>query len=195
MEQKISEIKNMLQAASLKELPAFISTYEQDERSGVVSLVNKAKKQIADYEKEVARTEKMKLYEKKYSDFSYICGIDEVGRGPLAGPVVASAVILPKDCNILYINDSKKLSEKKPTKKYSIAGKCCESGDIIAEDCLLPEIQKGDLIAVLSTGAYNYSMSSNYNRNLVPPVVMVKDGEARYAVKPQTFEDLVRNDI
>ena len=59
MEQKISEIKNMLQAASLKELPAFISTYEQDERSGVVSLVNKAKKQIADYEKEVARTEKM----------------------------------------------------------------------------------------------------------------------------------------
>lgn len=84
MEQKISEIKSILQAASIKELPAFISTYEEDRRSGVVSLVGKAKKQMADYEKELERTEKMKLYEKKYSDFSYICGIDEVGRGPLA---------------------------------------------------------------------------------------------------------------
>ncbi len=83
-----------------------------------------------------------------------------------------------------------------PTKvKYSIAGKCCESGDIIAEDCLLPEIKEGDLIAVLSTGAYNYSMSSNYNRNLIPPVVMVEDGKSYYAVKPQTYEDLIRNDV
>ena len=120
MEQKIGEIKNILQAASLSELPAFISTYEKDERSGVVSLVNKAKKQIADYEKEIARTEKMKLYEKKYSDFAYICGIDEVGRGPLAGPVVAGAVILPKDCDILYLNDSKQLSEKKREELYDI---------------------------------------------------------------------------
>ena len=80
-------------------------------------------------------------------------------------------------------------------KKYTIAGKCCESGDIIAEDVLLPEINEGDLIAVLSTGAYNYSMSSNYNRNLIPPVVMVKDGKARYVVKPQTLEDLIRNDV
>lgn len=79
--------------------------------------------------------------------------------------------------------------------KYTIAGKCCESGDIIAEDCMLPKINEGDLIAVLSTGAYNYSMSSNYNRNLIPPVVMVKDGKANYAVKPQTYDDLIRNDI
>lgn len=79
--------------------------------------------------------------------------------------------------------------------KYSIAGKCCESGDIIAEDCMLPKIEEGDLIAVLSTGAYNYSMSSNYNRNLIPPVIMVKNGESRYAVKPQTYEDLIRNDV
>ena len=83
----------------------------------------------------------------------------------------------------------------KPTVKYSIAGKCCESGDMIAEDVMLPKIEEGDLIAVLSTGAYNYSMSSNYNRNLVPPVVMVKDGESRYAVKPQNYEDIVRNDV
>ncbi len=79
-------------------------------------------------------------------------------------------------------------------KNYTIAGKCCESGDIIAEDCSLPEIFEGDLIAVLSTGAYNYSMSSNYNRNLIPPVVMVENGKAYYAVKPQTFDDIIRND-
>lgn len=87
-----------------------------------------------------------------------------------------------------------KLNEK-PTKKYTIAGKCCESGDIIAENVLLPELKEGDILAVLSTGAYNYSMSSNYNRNRIPPVVMVKNGVCEYAVKPQTLEDLIRNDV
>ena len=113
METKISVIKEELQAASYKELPLFISKYETDERSGVAALVKKARKQIDDYEKELLRTEGMKEYEKKYGEYSYICGIDEVGRGPLAGPVVAGAVILPKDCQILYLNDSKKLTEKK----------------------------------------------------------------------------------
>ncbi len=78
---------------------------------------------------------------------------------------------------------------------YTIAGKCCESGDIIAENVKLPLMEEGELVAVLSTGAYNYSMASNYNRNFVPPVVMVEDGEDYLAVKPQTFEDLVRNDV
>lgn len=64
-------------------------------------------------EAEIARTEQMKAYEKEYASFGHICGVDEVGRGPFAGPVVAAAVILPKDCSILYINDSKKLSPKK----------------------------------------------------------------------------------
>ena len=62
----------------------------------------------------------MKEYEKRYDSFSYICGIDEVGRGPLAGPVVAGAVILPKDCDILYLNDSKQLSEKKREELYAV---------------------------------------------------------------------------
>ncbi|MBQ8184878.1 MAG: ribonuclease HII [Lachnospiraceae bacterium] len=62
---------------------------------------------------ERARLENMREYERRYADRGYICGIDEVGRGPLAGPVVAGAVILPADCEILYLNDSKKLSEKK----------------------------------------------------------------------------------
>ncbi len=64
-------------------------------------------------EKELQRLEEMAAYEKEHSDYRYVCGIDEVGRGPLAGPVVACACILPKDSRILYINDSKKLSEKR----------------------------------------------------------------------------------
>jgi ribonuclease HII len=120
MEQKISEIKSILQAASDTELPAFINAYEKDVRPGVNALVEKALKRQAAYEKELSRTEKMKEYEKKYVSFSYICGIDEVGRGPLAGPVVAGAVILPKDCDILYLNDSKQLSEKKREELYAL---------------------------------------------------------------------------
>ena len=67
---------------------------------------------------EQARIEELCAYEKEYGHLEYICGIDEVGRGPLAGPVVAAAVVLPKDCRILYVNDSKKLSEKKREMLY-----------------------------------------------------------------------------
>lgn len=75
---------------------------------------------LAKLEAERARTEVMKEFEYKYSDCEYICGIDEVGRGPLAGPVMAAAVILPKNEEILYLNDSKKLSEKKREELYDI---------------------------------------------------------------------------
>ena len=81
------------------------------------------------------------------------------------------------------------------TEKVTIAGKCCESGDLIAVDVKLPKAERGDILAVLSTGAYNYSMASNYNRNFIPPVVLVKDGKAEYIIKPQTYEDIVRNDV
>lgn len=83
----------------------------------------------------------------------------------------------------------------KPTQKVTIAGKCCESGDIIAVDVPLPEVKSGDIIAVLSTGAYNYSMASNYNRNFIPQAILVNDGEAETIIKKQTYEDLVRNDV
>ncbi len=66
------------------------------------------------------RIESIKVYEREYEHLGFVCGIDEVGRGPLAGPVVAGAVILPADCDILYINDSKKLSEKKREELYDI---------------------------------------------------------------------------
>ena len=71
-------------------------------------------------QKEIARTEAMSVYEKKYGSYLAICGIDEVGRGPLAGPVVAGAVILPKNHQILYLNDSKKLSEKKREELFAV---------------------------------------------------------------------------
>lgn len=76
------------------------------------------RKQQEKLEKEMERIKGMSVYETEHSDCTYICGIDEVGRGPLAGPVVAGAVILPKDEPILYLNDSKKLSEKKREQLY-----------------------------------------------------------------------------
>ena len=115
---KTSFIKEKLQAASYNELPSFISEYSSDERKAVQNLVESARKKIAAHEKELARLETMRIYEHKYEDQGLICGIDEVGRGPLAGPVVAGAVILPKNCEILYINDSKQLSEKKREELY-----------------------------------------------------------------------------
>lgn len=86
-------------------------------------------------------------------------------------------------------------ASEEATEYVSIAGKCCESGDLIGENFHLPKANSGDILAVFSTGAYHYSMASNYNRNPVPPVVIVRGGKARYLVKPQTYEDLIRNDV
>ncbi len=81
------------------------------------------------------------------------------------------------------------------TEIVTVAGKCCESGDIIAVNVPLPKAKSGDILAVLSTGAYNYSMAMNYNRNKIPPCVLVKDGKGEYIVRPQTYEDIARNDV
>lgn len=120
MEKSIQQIKELLQAAYMDGLPEFISACGKDERAGVQKLVQQAEKRLASYEKEKQRTEALWRYEREYAAYTHICGIDEVGRGPLAGPVVAGAVILPKDCKILYINDSKQLSEKKREELYDI---------------------------------------------------------------------------
>lgn len=120
MAESIGSIKEKFQAAEIGELPALFLQYEQDGRAGVQAVIEKGKKRLSAYEKEVARCETLKKYEREYSAYAHICGIDEVGRGPLAGPVVAGAVILPKDCDILYINDSKKLSEKKREELYDV---------------------------------------------------------------------------
>ena len=78
---------------------------------------------------------------------------------------------------------------------YTVAGKCCESGDMLVMDAKLPKAEQGDLLLVSSTGAYNYSMSSNYNRLPKLPVVFVKDGTSHLVVKGETLEDLIRQDI
>ena len=85
--------------------------------------------------------------------------------------------------------------EEKCGQTITIAGKCCESGDILIENVDLPEVKNGDILAVLTTGAYGYSMSSNYNRIPKPAVVMVKDGNARLVCKRESYEDIIRNDI
>lgn len=120
MEEKIGIIKEKFSNAKIEELPLIIDGYRKDLRAGVQKEIEKALKKIDALEKEKARTNALWQYEREYASYTYICGIDEVGRGPLAGPVVAGAVILPKDCDILYINDSKKLSEKKREELYDI---------------------------------------------------------------------------
>ncbi len=119
MEQKkISEIRAEFHQTKEEDLKEWIQRYENDDRQGVQKLIESAEKRLLKLEEEKARIEKLKKYEKEYRQYTYICGIDEVGRGPLAGPVVAGAVILPKDCRILYINDSKKLTAAKREELY-----------------------------------------------------------------------------
>ena len=127
MSESMAAIKEKLgRAQSMEALLAFRTQYALDERKSVQAIVLSADKKIKALEAELARIEVMKKFEREYASFGAICGIDEVGRGPLAGPVVAAAVILPKDCEILYLNDSKKLSEKKREELY----------DIILRDCI-----------------------------------------------------------
>lgn len=118
--QSISAIREIFAAASETELPALYLEYEEDSRAGVQNLIQKYQKQEEALKKERERTEQMKIYEHKYEDLGWICGIDEVGRGPLAGPVVAGAVILPRDSKILHLNDSKQLTAKKRDELYDV---------------------------------------------------------------------------
>lgn len=118
MSKSIGLIKQEFEQADRNKLLELYAEYAEDSRAGVVSLIAKYKKKEEKYQEELLRTEKMSTFERKYADYEYICGIDEVGRGPLAGPVVAGAVILPKDCDILYLNDSKQLSAKKREELY-----------------------------------------------------------------------------
>lgn len=110
---KISEIKEKFENTEITKYKELIDFYSNDERQTVKKLLDSYGKKLEKYNLEIQRMYGMYEFERKYSDFSLICGIDEVGRGPLAGPVCAGAVILPKDCDILYLNDSKQVSAKK----------------------------------------------------------------------------------
>ena len=119
--QPVAEIRSVFSELTDKEdYEAFIERYREDDRSGVKSIVLTAKKRILAIEKEVQRMYEMTSFERQYSECGLLCGIDEVGRGPLAGPVYAAAVILPQNVDILYLNDSKKLSEKKREELYDV---------------------------------------------------------------------------
>ena len=113
MAKSISEIRTEFERAEECRIPELIDFYREDPRAGVAALIGKYKKQMEKLAQERARLEEMRRYERQYQHLGYVCGIDEAGRGPLAGPVVAGAVILPQDCEILYLNDSKQLTEKR----------------------------------------------------------------------------------
>lgn len=120
---KIAEIRAEFETASMEEQRRLREVYREDDRSGVRKLIEKSRKAEEALRAEKLRMEHMMEYERKYEHLGYLCGIDEVGRGPLAGPVVACAVILPKDHEILYLNDSKKLSAKKREELYEVIQK------------------------------------------------------------------------
>ena len=110
MSKSIARIKEEFEQAAEQEWSGLYEAYKTDTRTGVQNLIARYRKKEEALRLERERLLSMRAYEEKYSDYGLICGIDEAGRGPLAGPVVAGAVILPKDCEILYLNDSKKLS-------------------------------------------------------------------------------------
>ena len=115
MSLKINEIKEIFSETPIEEIPDKINIFKNDERAGVVKLVEKYEKKYNAYLEEIKRLEEISVFEKELikNGYSLICGIDEVGRGPLAGPVVTAAVILPENCRIHGINDSKKLTAAK----------------------------------------------------------------------------------
>lgn len=120
----IAQIDEMLNTAGDR-YAELIAEFGKDERAGVQKLVKKYENARLKLEKEMARLEDMLIYERKYAEYELIAGMDEVGRGPLAGPVVTCAVILPKECKIMYINDSKQLSAKQRDELYEeILDKC-----------------------------------------------------------------------
>ena len=106
----ISEIREEFRNLNPEQIEEKIEHFRTDERKGVQKLLETERKKLARYKEELERIENLCYFEKKYESRGLICGVDEVGRGPLAGPVVAGAVILPRGSRILYINDSKKLS-------------------------------------------------------------------------------------
>ncbi len=120
-EKKISDIQKEYKETEIELLPDFIEEYINDGRPGVSKIIGTAQKRMEKLRLEKERIEKLKEFENQYWPYyDFIGGIDEVGRGPLAGPVVTACVVLPKDCSILYINDSKKLSAAKREELYDV---------------------------------------------------------------------------
>ncbi len=168
MKKSIQEIKQELKQTDVGQIEQLLREYEKDERKGVQKLVIAYRKEQEKLAKEFQRLEVMKQFEEKYSNsFSAICGIDEAGRGPLAGPVVAGAVILPKDCRILYLNDSKKLSA---TKRDELFDEIKEKAIAYGVGIVSPE--RIDEINILQA-TYEAMQQAIKNMNVSPDLLLV----------------------
>ena len=120
--QSINEIKEILSHCPMDALPAQMQEWEGDSRKGVQNVLTSFRKKYERHLQELARLEEILTYERGCwaAGYALVAGIDEVGRGPLAGPVVAAAVILPQECKIEGVNDSKRLSAKKREELYDV---------------------------------------------------------------------------
>lgn len=166
--QSVSEIKEEFENTTKEGWEALFTKYSEDSRKGVQKLMGQYQKKAAAYEAELARIEGMTVYEKKYRHMGAVCGIDEVGRGPLAGPVVACAVILPEDCRILYINDSKQLSA---AKREALCEQILEQAISVGIGCVSPA--RIDEINILQ--ATYEAMRQAIGELKVPPQVLLND--------------------
>ena len=141
MSESISVVKRRFEEAGPEELSALYREYGGDERAGVRALIAKYRRGEEKLLAERARLAGMREFEERYANCELVCGLDEAGRGPLAGPVVAGAVILPKDCEILYLNDSKQVSAKKREELYQeIMDKAVATGIGMASPQRIDEI-------------------------------------------------------
>lgn len=165
-EKTTNEVKNEFQAADVSMLPELIHTYEKDGRQGVRRLVMQSRRRLEKLEAEKRRIYELRAFERKYKDAAYICGIDEAGRGPLAGPVVAGAVVLPKDCEILYINDSKKLTEKKREELYEVIME-----QALAAGVGMASAQRIDEINILQA-TYEAMREAVHNLGITPDILL-----------------------
>ena len=162
----ISQIKEEFEQVDAAQRAVLYEVYSSDDRAGVKKLVSAYRKKEEALQKERMRLEDMRSFEHKYSTYSLICGIDEAGRGPLAGPVVAGAVILPKDCEILYLNDSKKLS---PAKREALYEEIMEKAEAVGVGMASPA--RIDEINILQA-TYEAMREAVYNLGVTPELLL-----------------------
>lgn len=162
----ISQIKEEFEQADAAQRAVLYEVYSSDDRAGVKKLVSAYRKKEEALQKERMRLEDMRSFEHKYSTYSLICGIDEAGRGPLAGPVVAGAVILHKDCEILYLNDSKKLS---PAKREALYEEIMEKAEAVGVGMASPA--RIDEINILQA-TYEAMREAVYNLGVTPELLL-----------------------
>lgn len=168
MAKAINEIKAELEQASWEQRKLLLSEYGKDSRKGVQNLVIQYRKHAKALFQELERLDGMRVFEKKYSpQYLQICGIDEAGRGPLAGPVVAGACILPENAQILYLNDSKKLSAKKRELLYD---EICEKA--VAYSIGIASPQRIDEINILQA-TYEAMQQAIAGLHVTPDLLLV----------------------